>query len=200
MATGALRRLRSTGGRIGAMHPVITPHELASLLSGPGAAHRRGRAMVAHRPAGACRLQRGSSAGAVFMDVDADLAGPPGVGGRHPLPYPAALQAALCAAGVHATTPVVAYDAADGSVAARLWWLLRWAGHRAVRGTLWRDRCVAGSRATGDPRGTPAAARHVHRTPRRNAGARRDTGSRWRATGCCLMLEHGPVTRGRPNR
>ncbi|MGH3514139.1 MAG: sulfurtransferase, partial [Pseudonocardiaceae bacterium] len=41
-------------------------------------------------------------------------------------------QATLRAAGVSATTSIVAYDAADSSVAARLWWLLRWAGHREV--------------------------------------------------------------------
>lgn len=52
--------------------------------------------------------------------MGSDLAGPPGPNGRHPLPEPAALEATLRAAGISAATPVVAYGAADGSVAARL--------------------------------------------------------------------------------
>ncbi len=71
--------------------------------------------------------------GAVFLDLDRDLASPRGDGpGRHPLPRPEAFAATMSRAGVDANTHVVAYDFGDASTAARVWWLLRYFGHDRV--------------------------------------------------------------------
>src|SRR5262245_34678145 len=71
--------------------------------------------------------------GAVFLDVDTDLAAPRGQGpGRHPLPAPETFAAAMSKAGIGPNTHVIAYDFGDGSTAARLWWLLHYFGHEQV--------------------------------------------------------------------
>ena len=69
--------------------------------------------------------------GARFLHLDEDLSGPKtGRNGRHPLPDPNRLAARLGALGIDTSKQVVAYDAAGGAFAARLWWLLRWLGHQ----------------------------------------------------------------------
>jgi thiosulfate/3-mercaptopyruvate sulfurtransferase len=71
--------------------------------------------------------------GAVWVDLEAQLASPPGTGGRHPLPRIDVFQQAMRDIGVSADSLVVAYDAATSQAAARLWWLLSDAGHSQVR-------------------------------------------------------------------
>lgn len=74
-------------------------------------------------------------AGAVYAHLDRDLSGPvvPGRTGRHPLPSEAAFDATASRLGIGPDIQVVAYDGRSGELAAaRLWWLLKWAGHDAV--------------------------------------------------------------------
>jgi thiosulfate/3-mercaptopyruvate sulfurtransferase len=71
--------------------------------------------------------------GAVFVDLDRDLASEPGgVAGRHPLPDPTSFAAAMGRFGIGDATTVVAYDDTGGSTAARLVWMLRVLGRRAA--------------------------------------------------------------------
>ena len=57
----------------------------------------------------------------------------PADAGRHPLPDPDVFAATATGWGVGPDTAVVVYDDTGGMSAARLWWLLRWIGHHAVR-------------------------------------------------------------------
>lgn len=76
--------------------------------------------------------RRGHIPGAVFVDLDRELAGPPGPG-RHPLPDTADFGRAMRAHGVSRDRGVVVYDAGNAMAAARAWWLLLYFGHRDVR-------------------------------------------------------------------
>jgi len=81
---------------------------------------------LARPGAGRAAYDEGHIPGAIFLDLDEDLADPGGLGapGRHPLPSPAAFIARMAAAGIGDGDRVVGYDDAGGWVAARLWWML----------------------------------------------------------------------------
>jgi thiosulfate/3-mercaptopyruvate sulfurtransferase len=76
-------------------------------------------------------FQLGHLPGAVFADLDADLSGPPGARGRHPLPTPEHFAEVRARLGL-GSRPVVAYDDQCGAVAGRLWWMLEAVGHPAA--------------------------------------------------------------------
>jgi thiosulfate/3-mercaptopyruvate sulfurtransferase len=109
---------------------LITVDELAAALPQPTLLDVR---WTLAGPPGGEQYQRGHIPGAVFVDLDTELAGPAGTGGRHPLPEARGFEAAMRRAGVRGDRPVVVYDAADSIAAARAWWLLRYFGHPDVR-------------------------------------------------------------------
>lgn len=88
---------------------------------------------LADKTAGYRAYLEGHIPGAVYADLEKDLSGPVGRStGRHPVPDPARLDEVFSRLGIGPGMQVVAYDDAGGSIAARLWWLLRYLGHEAV--------------------------------------------------------------------
>ncbi|KAA1423372.1 sulfurtransferase [Mumia zhuanghuii] len=114
--------------------PVITVAELADLRANGEVTVLDVRYVLGGAP-GRDAYAAGHVPGASYADMDTELADPPGDGrrGRHPLPDPGRFAAAMRAHGVRREVPVVVYDAADGTSAARAWWLLTYHGHPDVR-------------------------------------------------------------------
>jgi thiosulfate/3-mercaptopyruvate sulfurtransferase len=121
--------------------PLIAPDALAELIAAggerPPAGGDRSPAILDVRwdvAAGSDRAGylAGHIPSAVFVDLDRQLADPPSERGRHPLPDSGRFGADMRAAGVWSRRPVVVYDAATSTAAARAWWLLRYFGHPDV--------------------------------------------------------------------
>ena len=110
---------------------LISAPDLASHLRDPGWIIVDCRFNLMKPDAGRQSYLESHIPGAYYAHLDHDLAAPrrPGTG-RHPLPDPAALRALFSSWGVEPATRVIAYDDSSGALAARLWWLLRWMGHR----------------------------------------------------------------------
>jgi thiosulfate/3-mercaptopyruvate sulfurtransferase len=116
-----------------AYQTLVSAREAARHLSRPNWLVVDCRFDLAKPEAGEAAYRAGHIPGAIYAHLDRDLAGPiTPTSGRHPLPDPAQFAATLGRWGMKPDTQVVAYDADNGAFAARLWWLLRWVGHRAV--------------------------------------------------------------------
>lgn len=114
------------------MNPIISAPQLAGALAGqnpPVLLDVRWQHQGSLRSA----YEEGHIPSAVFVDLDADLAGAAGAAGRHPLPDLDRFGAVMRASGVSADRDVVVYDGGQNWAAARLWWMLRWTGHASVR-------------------------------------------------------------------
>jgi thiosulfate/3-mercaptopyruvate sulfurtransferase len=117
---------------------LIEPAELArrvcaSAADAPGWVIVDCRFDLARPDWGAAAYRAAHIPGARYAHLERDLSGPHDErSGRHPLPTRVALAATFGNWGIDAATQVVAYDQGAGAYAARLWWLLRWLGHRAA--------------------------------------------------------------------
>jgi len=86
------------------------------------------------RPDGRPAYRQGHIPGAVYVDLDSQLASHgAATDGRHPLPTPQALQDAARSWGINPGDSVVVYDDLNNFSAARAWWLLTHAGLPNVR-------------------------------------------------------------------
>ena len=113
---------------------LITVEELESLAARQRIAIVDTRFDLADPSAGRRSYEQGHIPGAVFLDLDEDLAAPIGpTTGRHPLPEVATITATLGRLGIDNDTDVVVYDGSNGAVASRAWWVLRWLGHQRAR-------------------------------------------------------------------
>ncbi len=113
---------------------LISVAEFKPLVGQPGTAVVDTRFDLAAPTAGRRDYEEGHISGAVFLDLEEDLAAPVGPQtGRHPLPDVDAITARLGRLGIGNDTNVVVYDASNGAIAARAWWVLRWLGHERVR-------------------------------------------------------------------
>jgi len=113
---------------------LINPQELQQRLGSDNVRIVDCRFDLGDVHAGQQAYEAGHIPGAVFADLDADLAAPirPDTG-RHPLPDVVRFAATLGRLGIDDSIDVVVYDGGPGSLAARAWWMLRWMGHERVQ-------------------------------------------------------------------
>jgi thiosulfate/3-mercaptopyruvate sulfurtransferase len=130
-------------------HTLIDVARASALISAGDALAVDCRSQLTDQAYGERSYAEGHLPGAVYADLNRDLSdlNKPGLG-RHPLPEAGAFGASLGRMGITPWTAVIAYDDGNGAYAARLWWLLRLAGHEPVAVL---DGGIAAWRAAGLP-------------------------------------------------
>lgn len=116
---------------------LISAAELQQHINNPTFIILDCRAELTDPNAGAVAFAAGHIPGAQHADSDRDLSdkspGPNGeFRGRHPLPTVDHFIETLRGWGVYPNSQVIAYDAHGGMFATRVWWMLRWVGHKSV--------------------------------------------------------------------
>ena len=108
--------------------------KLARVMDEPGIRVIDCRFELLDPDAGQRRYVEGHLPGAVFADLDRDLAAPvTSATGRHPLPDASIMASTFGRLGISNSSRVVVYDDDNGALASRCWWLLRWLGHDDAR-------------------------------------------------------------------
>ncbi|WP_349863869.1 sulfurtransferase [Leifsonia sp. WHRI 6310E] len=135
------------------MRPLVSASDLAAELASSTPPRLLDVRWKLGGPPGAGEFERGHIPGAVYVDLDTELAGHGApTDGRHPLPDEAEFQAAARRWGLDDGDAVVVYDDVSGTSASRAWWLLRHAGVSSVRvldGGLAAWRAAGGAVETG---------------------------------------------------
>jgi len=126
---------------------------------------------------------------ALYAHLDEDLSAPRTARtGRHPLPQAEVLAATFGRWGIDERVQVIAYDQGSGAYAARLWWLLRWLGHRQVA-------VLNGGLAAWERAGLPLSSVSEPRGPR-HFTARPDPRAVVSASEVAAAVRSGVLTRG----
>jgi thiosulfate/3-mercaptopyruvate sulfurtransferase len=154
---------------------LIDAAALRELVGKPGVAVIDCRFDLVNPEGGRRAYLKGHIPGARYADLNKDLSAPVSPNsGRHPLPLPREFATTLGRLGIGDATQVIAYDDAGGSFAARLWWLLRWLGHRPVAvldGGINAWTAAGGTLESGEEKPVPRGTADGGRTSSRTDGA-----------------------------
>ncbi|PWB55247.1 MAG: sulfurtransferase [Nitrosomonadales bacterium] len=112
---------------------LVSAAQLAQHLSDPDWIIFDCRFTLSDPESGRRAYQAGHIPGARYAHLNDDLSSEvTATSGRHPLPDPALLAQKLGQWGVDSGKQVVVYDDSFGAMAGRMWWVLRWLGHKSV--------------------------------------------------------------------
>lgn len=176
---------------------LVTARRLREELAGPHPPALLDVRWTLGEPDGRPAFRAGHVPGAVFVDLEAELAAPPSrERGRHPLPALEDLIASARRWGLRDGRAVVVYDDAAGTSAARAWWLLRWGGVAGVRvldGGLRAWLAEGGELEQGEP---PVAPGDITLVGRRLPVIEIDEASWWPLRGTLLDARSAERFRG----